>query len=236
MTIAASAASKARSASTRSGFRHGRSAPAGRSGRRATRISTPIAPCDGAGSCRRSARRPSCPAAQAPPPPAGWRRILRVELARRVWTLPRMVTAGGPAGGRPVRRPARRRSSDPGALGQSGDAVGADQPVACVGAPASRRPRTGPDRVSTSFIEWTERSVRPRRGSGPAPGPQGLAADLGEGRSWIRSPLVVIGTISIAFVPAMSDAQRSATICAWASAKGDPRVPMRRGRSIARLC
>ena len=43
-----------------------------------------------------------------------------------------------------LRRPPRRRGADPRALGQRRDAVGADQPVACVGrAPASPRSRTG---------------------------------------------------------------------------------------------
>ena len=64
--------------------------------------------------------------------------------------------------------------------------------------------------VSTSFIEWTDRSVRPSsRPRSSSLVHSALPPISASGRSWIRSPLVVIGTISIASsAPAMRVAQR----------------------------
>ncbi len=96
--------------------------------------------------------------------------------------------------------------------------------------------------VSTSFIEWTAMSVCPARSEASSSlVHSALPPTSASGRSRIRSPEVVIATISIASSPQPCAAfSASATMPAWASASGEPRVPMRRGEgrplAIARLC
>ena len=138
-----------------------------------------------------------------------------------------------------LRGPPRRGGADDRALRQrldlsapiSRSRVSARSSIAAI---ANRSGRI----VSTSFIEWTERSVRPSaRQASSSLVHSALPPTSASGRSWITSPEVVIGTISIApsFQPCAAR-NASATRCAWTSASGEPRVPMRSGRSIARLC
>ena len=201
-----SAASKARSASTQRWVgAWSIAASSARISSRSARISTPIAPCAGAGSMPSSGAPTSRGrAGRARPRRAGSRRPRRA----RAWragsaTLPRIGTIsrsgrraqqlrarGAARRCRPARPRARRamlsaptsRSRGVGARQHRGD-----------------RQRGGPDRLDV--LHRMDREVGRARRAAPRSSSlvhSALPPTSASGRSWIRSPLVVIGTISIA--------------------------------------
>ncbi len=118
-----------------------------------------------------------------------------------------------------------------------------------LGAPTSRshtsarssiaaRASSGGRIVSTSFIEWTARSIRPSISAESSSLVQSALPPISEierSRSW--SPLVAIGSISISSGPQPWASRKAvATSRAWTSASGDPRVPRRRTDCMRGLC
>ena len=97
------------------------------------------------------------------------------------------------------------------------------------------RPMPSGSQVSRSFMECTARSTRPASSASsislvnrplPPMSASGLSSTL--------SPVVLMATTSIASSSANAGsaaASRSRTSCVWASARGLPRVPIRRGEA-----
>src|SRR5208282_4736579 len=160
------------------------------------------------------------------------------SLPIRVFTLPRIGT---------IRRSGRRRSN---CAWRRSDAVPMLAPLGKperLGAFAEINASRGSSRgntqaisspsgsqVSTSFSEWTARSIRPAsNASSISLVKRPLPPISPRRRSCTRSPVVRIVTISTAPGGARSGwaaTRRSRTSAAWRSAIGLPRVPMRSGR------
>jgi len=84
--------------------------------------------------------------------------------------------------GEQLRGPPRRGGADPGALGQRGDAVGADQPVARIGPLQHRRDCESAVTDRLDVLHRMDRKIGSAGGEPDVklPGPQCLAAQLGE--------------------------------------------------------
>ena len=124
----------------------------------------------------------------------------RSTFASRVWTLPRIGAMA--RSGRRASNCAARRGDEVPTRAPSGKAARLSapisrSPVSARGSIAAMTSVSGRI-VSTSFIEWTERSVRPSASARSSSLVQSaLPPSSASGRSWIRSPEVVIGTISV---------------------------------------
>jgi hypothetical protein len=90
-------------------------------------------------------------------------------------------------------------------------------------AAASRRSRSLGRIVSTSFIEWTAQSISPSSSARSSSLVHSALPPISaSARSCTLSPVVRIGTISIAGPRACAARSASRTILAWVSASGEP--------------
>ena len=179
-------------------------------------------------SARPSRRRPAQASSVASAAPSA-------SLRSRVSTLPRKRHDGevGPQV-LDLRLAPQRGGADHRALRQLGErgGLGADEGVAHVLARQVAGDARGPPaaRVGMSFMECTARSISPASSASSIslvkrPLPPASAS----GRSWMRSPEVLMARTSNVQRPGPCAASRRArTSCACASASGEPRVPMRR--------
>ncbi len=197
------------------------------------RASIPTAPCAGAGSMmsiamatptsgRPSRSSPAAASMEASTAPAA-------TLARRVSTFPRNSTVA--RSGRIRRNCATRR-------GELVPITAPRRSAAMLSAPISRSRTSARGSiaamamsagriVSTSFIECTAQSISPDSNARSSSLVHSALPPISASATFCtRSPVVLIGTISIASaVQPCARASVSRTILAWTSASGDPRVP-----------
>ncbi len=167
----------------------------------------------------RAASRARRPTSMPEPVEPGRGEQGRVELAAprpcasRVWTLPRIGTsrrsgrrasncavAAGRRGADPCALPAARRGSPPRSAGRACRRAAASAAIASV---------VGPDRLDILHrMDATGRCARRAGRASSSLVHSALPPTSASGRSWITSPVVVIGTISICLPP--SRARRAA--------------------------
>ena len=158
------------------------------------------------------------------------------SLRIRVCTLPRNSTTR--RSGRRAISCARRRSDDVPTEVPAGRSASPPSPSVTNASRTSSRGRkqsiTRPRgwSVGMSFIECTARSIAPdRRSSSISRVKRPLPPISLSGRSVTRSPVVRIATTSnAASGRSWAAASRVRVSCAWARARGEPRVPIRSGR------